>query len=290
MKNEIEKTWNYEDAVKELKPLCKDWVTRTLSIAKLLYVAREELSNSGYRNDLQDVTSCNIARGYYAKEQIHLSEEYCSEEKSHTFEEFCNEIGLSKRTAYSWLALYDPDKQLLLSPEEAKEEKSKELEAFFEHVRKKTQSDPDYLPTGPFNLKWNRNITWWSEAVNRKYGQWLAIKQLGINPDVIVESRFEEVPLVQVGLWSEDYLDSLSARCISLTSGANATGWFYRTLGKYSFQIPKTVKEADVLRVPVIVKASLESMNIKNKKDRAEVVKLLLSMIADLVEDGEDEE
>ena len=118
MRKTLTKTWDYDSAVAELKPLVVSWQKKTLEIVRLLYRANQELANPGYRSDLTEEckaslpTSCQMAQG---------SNEILTLDPPQTFVDFCEDIGLPKRTVYNWLALYDAKEDRLLTKDEAKE-------------------------------------------------------------------------------------------------------------------------------------------------------------------------
>ena len=121
--------WDYDKAVALARPIAEDWKKRTIEMARILYIANEQLNKKGKRTDLalKGSTKCNVALG--------------SANKTPTWEDFCIEIGLPIRTAYDWLACYDPDKDLLLSHseyKEARQELKKRNDPLIEEYSKRT--------------------------------------------------------------------------------------------------------------------------------------------------------
>ncbi len=97
-KNELvgnTKPWTYEEAVKVGRELVKQHQKLSLDIVRELYVAREALANSGFRQDL-------VPNGTSLT----------------SFQSNLEDIGIPKRTAYNWLQLYDQENDRLLTQEE----------------------------------------------------------------------------------------------------------------------------------------------------------------------------
>ena len=128
--------WDYDKAVALARPIAEDWKKRTIEMARILYIANEQLNKKGKRTDLalKDSTKCNVALG--------------SANKTPTWEDFCIEIGLPIRTAYDWLACYDPDKDLLLTHSEYKEARQLELTTLYEDVYAKRKKDESSVSSG----------------------------------------------------------------------------------------------------------------------------------------------
>lgn len=99
MENELKvlEPWNYEKSVERTKCLVSTFRKVSLDLVRELYVARHAL-------EPQERSAVG---------------QFCPAVK--TWQEYRDEIGLSKRTANSWLALYLPDQDRLLTVEEAKE-------------------------------------------------------------------------------------------------------------------------------------------------------------------------
>ena len=106
----LQTNWNYETSVQkvsglvsELKSVTLKKSTLTDAIARELYEAREQLSNSGYRSDL-------VPNG-----------------TRFTWLGFLSDVGLAKSTVHRWLEHYEPEEQRLLTDEEyqAKQEEKR---------------------------------------------------------------------------------------------------------------------------------------------------------------------
>lgn len=248
MEKQIEKLiehWDYDKAVALAKPIAEGWKQRTVEMARILYVARENLSNSGYRSDKDDsgallerkdnfTTSRNIALG--------------SANTLHTWEDFCIEIGLPIRTAQDWLTCYDPDKDHLLTRQEYKVARQLELDALYEEVEKKRETDPEYAPQ-EVNLKWNRKQKTWSET---KFQRWLQEKNFKFAP-VKQEAITKDARIQEFGLWPTDWMLDLQRRCTSISS--SNINLFTDYVGVYKHLLPSSVSARDFMRAVVIVEA-----------------------------------
>lgn len=236
--------WDYDKAVALAKPIAEDWKERTIEMARILYIANEQLNKKGKRTDLalKDSTKCNVALG--------------SANKTQTWEDFCIEIGLPIRTAYDWLACYDPDKDLLLSHSEYKEARQLELTTLYEDVYAKRKKDEGYVPE-KLSLKWNRKQTKWSET---KFQKWVAEKEQTVQGEAIVNlvpDRYSQV--TKFGLWTLDYMMELRDRCEELTSGAKARR-FSDLVNAYAPKMPKSIDSRSFMRAAVLVEGVLSSL------------------------------
>ena len=236
--------WDYDKAVALARPIAEDWKKRTIEMARILYIANEQLNKKGKRTDLalKDSTKCNVALG--------------SANKTPTWEDFCIEIGLPIRTAYDWLACYDPDKDLLLSHSEYKEARQLELTTLYEDVYAKRKKDEGYVPE-KLSLKWNRKQTKWSET---KFQKWVAEKEQTVQGEAIanlVPDRYSKV--TRFGLWTIDYMMELRDRCEELTLGARARR-FSDLVNAYAPKMPKSIDSRSFMRAAVLVEGVLSSL------------------------------
>lgn len=253
--------WSFDKAVEEFKPLLQEWTRKTLELARLLYVANQSLSSSGYRTDL---TSCQ--NGTRLPNQ------------PRTFEQFCNAVGIPKRTAYNWLACYDPDEDYLFEVEEVKAKLKEEMDKLFLDVHSHRETEPGWVPS-TISLKWAKSLTTWTAKLEDKYNVWLYENgHIAVNPHIKLPELPQADKYGQFGLWTDDYLDSLMVRCKEETSGEKAAG-FYKTWSKYEPKIPKGVSAQDVMRVSAIAKASLRDLDETQRKETA---RLLAEMIIDI--------
>lgn len=251
--------WNYAEAISDLKARVEDWGKRTLICARALYVANVCLKAPGTRTDLVPNGTKSI------------------EEAPKTFEQFCKAVGIPKRTAYNWLACYDPEKDYLFEVEEVKKFQLEETEALFSDVYKHRQKDKSYIPES-FNYKWLK-IDKWSDKLEDKYNVWLYEKgYISVNPHIQIPQLPQVDKYGQYGLWTDEYLDSLVVKCREETSGEKAEG-FYRTWSKYEQKLPKGVPAQDVMRVSAIAKASLSGLDETQRKETARILAEIIAEI-----------
>lgn len=240
--------WDYDKAVAIAKPIAQAWAKKTVEMARLLYVAREKLSNSGFRSDLieysPDGTSSQMIRG--------CNEDHTSD-NIHSFEDFCNEIGISKPTAYRWIDCYDPDKDYLLSRDEAREAKQLELDTLYREVENKRKTEPSYAPKD-LQLKWNRNLNkGWSES---KFQKWST--QKNFKPPVELEPvepvfLSRDAKIQEFGLWNTEFILDLQQKCQDI-SRENAER-FADYVAVYKDLMPNGITSRELLRAAVVVEA-----------------------------------
>lgn len=249
MRKAVAKTWDYDSAVAELKPLVVSWQKKTLEIVRLLYRANQELANPGYRSDLTEEckaslpTSCQMAQG---------SNEILTLDPPQTFVDFCEDIGLPKRTVYNWLALYDAKEDRLLTKDEAKERALQIRDALFEDVRRhRNAGEEDWEPE-----KWNQSL-------ENQYQAWLVEKgysRIQIDPhyyDKLVGPEEEDDGLYDFGIMSRSFIHDIGVRATKRMSGDNAVK-FDTTARRYSARIPSGVNPHEVMRIPELGMAALE--------------------------------
>ena len=282
----LEAEWTYDSAVEKLKPMVISWAKKTLEVARELYIANKKLSNSGYRSDLispqmrrgsgelNDLTCAHLSIG-----SDNLSSLTCVpadkgfNEQPCTFKDFCDAVGIPYSTARRWLVLYDPDKDYLLTTEEYKDERTKELDAFYESVRKKREKIAGYIPEAKdINLKWNRNITAWTDAVEGRFQAWLVDKGYkDLDPSKLLPAAPVPDDYDEFGLFGFEYLDSLAKKCTKKVSGEGAMEYLNMTK-EYGPRIPKGVDTRNILRIPVIVEAEFDDLDMYQKKETAKVL------------------
>ena len=235
--------WDYDKAVALARPIADDWKARTIDMARILYIADTNLNSHGRRNDLDASTSCHVAGSVITS-------------TAKGWEDFCIDIGIPLRTAYDWLACYDPDKDLLLTRSEYKEARQLELTTLYEDVYAKRKKDEGYVPE-KLSLKWNRKQTKWSEA---KFQKWVAEKEQTVQGEAIanlVPDRYSKV--TRFGLWTIDYMMELRDRCENLTSGAGARR-FSDLVNAYAPKMPKSIDSRSFMRAAVLVEGVLSSL------------------------------
>lgn len=253
--------WDYDQAVKLAKPITEAWKKRTVEMARILYVARENLSNSGFRSDKEEptalleckenyTTSCNRALG--------------SANSFHTFEEFCIEIGIPLRTAYDWLTCYDPDKDYLLSKQEYQEAKQLELDTLYREVENKRKTEPSYAPKD-LQLKWNRNLNkGWSES---KFQKWST--QKNFKPPVELEPvepvfLSRDAKIQEFGLWNTEFILDLQQKCQDI-SRENAER-FADYVAVYKKRMPLGITSRELLRSVIIAEAIIADLPDDSKE------------------------
>ena len=267
---QLESGWSYDNAIERVKPMVANWAKKTLEVARELYVAHKELSNQGYRSDLIKITSAKSGNN------LELCDPLTSGQMDRSYDirsvsDFCSAVGIAMTTAKRWLALYDPDKDYLLTTEEYKDARTKELDDFYESVRKNREKIAGFIPEPKdINLKWNRNIVAWTEAVEGRFQMWLVEKgykdlddsKLIAPPNPLMDEYG------QYGLFGFDYLDSLAKKCTQCVSPED----FYRLTTEYGGRLPKGVDSRDILRIPVIVKAEFDDLDEFQRKETARVL------------------
>lgn len=132
--------WDYEKSVATAKDRFQKWGKLTLELVRDLFIAQQELGNSGYRTEL---TSCQNGTRFQ------------------TFENYLQEVGIKKRTAYNWLFLYDCENDRLLEPEEARSRRDQMLEQVFQEIQRHSKKDPAWRPPD------------WSAPLEKAYHKWL---------------------------------------------------------------------------------------------------------------------
>lgn len=186
----VVKAWSFKESVVIAKHCWSMSQKYSLDLVRELHAANEALSNSGYRSDL---TSCQMAQG----SEVNAGERSCmtsshDENRFHTFDEYLSEVGIAKRTAYRWLALYDSDKDILLSMEEFKARKLLEFEELIKQLEASVGKPIDWRPDG------------WSTACENYYNTKLKQRKL---LEIAQRNSFD-----QAELFNREYLASLSDR------------------------------------------------------------------------------
>lgn len=123
--------WNYEKSVETTKALVSTFRKVSLDLVRELYSAKQALEPQGRSSAGTFVPSVR------------------------TWQDYCDDIGLVKRTADRWLALYIPQEDRLLTVEEAKdllEQRYQELrQLVVEHI-----GDSSWRPEGWIRIFENR--------------------------------------------------------------------------------------------------------------------------------------
>ena len=100
-------TWDYSSSVEKVRGMVIKWSTLTIELVENLYRAREELDARGKN---------------HGKEKV----------QDGTFSKYLEEVGLARRTVYSWLERYIPSERKLLTVEELETKKQQEARAIAE--------------------------------------------------------------------------------------------------------------------------------------------------------------
>ena len=198
-----------------------------------------------------------------------------------TFKDFCDAVGIPYSTARRWLVLYDPDKDYLLTTEEYKDERTKELDAFYESVRKKREKIAGYIPEAKdIKLKWNRNITAWTDTVEGRFQAWLVDKGYkDLDPSKLLPAAPASEDYDEFGLFGFEYLDSLAKKCTKKVLGEGAKEYLNMTK-EYGPRIPRGVDTRNILRIPVIVEAEFDDLDTFQKKETAKVLSEIIMKLA----------
>ncbi|MGD1818371.1 MAG: hypothetical protein ACPKOI_00620 [Pleomorphochaeta sp.] len=151
MNKELQKVitnWDYDESVSNIKDLVGQFKKCSLGIVKELYIAREKLTNQGFRSD-KVINSTSSQMGL-------------SLQINHSFADYLEEIGLSKQTAYRWLSLYSPSEDKLYSVEEMK----LKISDLFEEVYEIRKSNPKYTPAAGWDNKQEMAYQKWEERTH----------------------------------------------------------------------------------------------------------------------------
>ncbi len=167
----VVKAWSFEESVEVAKHYYGVLQKSHLDLVRELHAAHNALSNSGYRSDL---TSGQMSGG------------------SPTWESYCQAVGIQRRTADRWLALYDSVKDILLSVEEFNARKLLEFEELIKQLEASVGKPIDWRPDG------------WSTACENYYNTKLKQRKL---LEIAQRNSFD-----QAELFNREYLASLSDR------------------------------------------------------------------------------
>ena len=92
--------WKMEDAVADLRPKVEQLKRKNVEVCRALFIAHEALAQHGGDRRSEDAQTFG-------------------------FTDFLELVGISKKTAYIWLKLYDPSTDSFISPEESDVKKLK---------------------------------------------------------------------------------------------------------------------------------------------------------------------
>lgn len=222
MANELQvlEPWNYEKSVEASKALVTAFRKVSLDLVRELYSARCALEPQG-----------RSAVG-----------QFCPTEK--TWQEYCDEIGLSKRTANYWLALYVPEEDRLLTVEEAKErieQRYQELrQLVVEHI-----GDPSWRPEG------------WIRPFENRYQKELHDAQL---ERIAMADSFDNYidEGGQIWLFDQPYLETLAERISSYNADPRTYKRLCETYERESCRDVNIRKQVSIFQ---LAKAALEDIS-----------------------------
>ena len=225
-----------------------------LELARLCYRANKELSSQGYRSDLidnTDSTSCKSTRS-----------------EIHTFADFCKEIGISKKTGYNWLSIYNAEKDRLYTKDEMKEMAEAAWNALCEEIHHhRTHGEPLWKPE-----KWNGSLEF-------RYEEWLV--QHGFKAQIKVDSSILSVTGLpsagypSFGPFTFEFIDYVGHYCIEETRGDGAVR-FFNMCQRYKSSVPKGIEPNSVLRIPVMVKGAISQLPAEARRDATILVANIL--------------
>lgn len=234
MANELQilEPWNYEKSVERTKDLVSAFRKVSLDLVRELYVAHEALSCQGYRSDKNRISDASNAD--FVPNGTRLQ----------TFEGYCEDIGLSRKTAYNWLALYLPDQDRLLTVEEAKdllEQRYQKLrQLVVEHI-----GDSSWRPEG------------WIKAFEARYQKELRAAEL--NRIAMADSFDQYIDEGgQIWLFDQPYLETLAERIGSYNADPRT---YMRLCKAYEKDTTKVVPIQKQVSIFQLAKAALEDIS-----------------------------
>lgn len=238
------KGWNYEDAVKT----CREQVTLfykvTLDLVRELYSAQQVLSNPGFRVDLADGTLCQAGTKSGPK----------------TFKDFLEDIGIPRRTAYNWLALYLPEEDRLMSTEEFKQRLIDHYEALIAQLDARY---PSFRPEG-----WDDR----AEAYWQKKQKIAQLQQLASRP-------VSELVGPQPSLFDDSFLDSLRA------PSSEEIVRFGQLKTKAEAYVVPGVDEHQQIKALSFIEATVRQFPAQSRRD---IIRSLASMMLEILLNEED--
>lgn len=222
MENELKvlEPWNYEKSVERAKCLVSTFRKVSLDLVRELYVARHALEPQE-----------RSAVGTFVP-------------TVQSWESYCNNIGLVKRTADRWLALYLPDQDRLLTVEEAKELLEQRYQGLrqlvVEHI-----GESSWRPEG------------WIKAFETRYQKELHEAQL--NRIAMADSFDQYIDEGgQIWLFDQPYLETLAERIGSYNADPRT---YMRLCKAYEKDTTKVVPIQKQVSIFQLAKAALEDIS-----------------------------
>ena len=242
--------WSYERSVETSRVLVKAFRKVSLDLVRELHAAREALSNSGFRTDMKAKNRIPDASN---------ADLLPFGSRLHTFKDYLSDIGLSETTAFRWLALYVPDEDRLLTPEEMKQR----IEARYQELKSELVShigDPSWRPDG------------WTQPFENRYQKELRERHL----DVIAQvTSFDEYMDEggQFWLFDQPYLETLSERISSYNTDLVA---YQKLCTRYKKDARQDVDIRKQVSIFQLTKAALEDISELARPEVARFVAELL--------------
>lgn len=242
--------WSYEKSVETSRVLVKAFRKVSLDLVKELHAAREALSNSGFRTDMKAKNRIPDASN---------ADLLPFGSRLHTFKDYLSDIGLSETTAFRWLALYVPEENRLLTPEEMKQR----IEARYQELKSELVShigDPSWRPEG------------WIKAFEARYQKELRDYKL----DVIAQATSFDEYMDEGGqfwLFDQPYLETLSERISSYNTDLVA---YQKLCTRYKKDARQDVDIRKQVSIFQLTKAALEDVSELARPEVARFVAELL--------------
>ena len=228
--------WNYETSVEVAKKHVKLLKRRTLELVRELYAAHENL-------DPRERTATG---------------QFCPMGKS--WQNYCDDIGLSKRTANSWLALYLPDEDRLMTTEEFKQRLIDSYEALIAQLDMRY---PSFRPEG-----WNDRV----EAYWQKKQKLMQLQQLAARP-------VSEIVDPQPSLFDDSFLDSLKV------PSSEEIVRFGQLKSKAESYVVPGVDEHQQIKALSFIEATVRQFPAQSRRD---IIRSLASMMLEILLNEED--
>ena len=243
-----------------------------LELARLCYRVNQELSQPGFRTDLDQyknyITSSQLGQG------LETTEKHVGLQQPKTFRDFCDDVGISKSTAYRALAAYNAEEDRLYTKEEMKQLAEAAWNALCEEIHEhRTNGEPLWTPEK------------WGKSAEFRYEMWLVehgyMKPMEVKPTYYGGPSLPFDGYPSFGPFALDFIDSVERYCVAETSGDGAIR-FFDMCQRYKSRVPKGIKPNDVLRIPVLVRGAI---SLLPKEARRDATILVANILRDYVED-----
>lgn len=228
--------WNYDKSVETSKTLVSAYKKVSLDLVRELFYAKQALEPQG-----------RSAVGTFVP-------------TVKSWENYCEEIGLVKRTADRWLALYIPSEDRLLTVEEAKER----IETRYQELRRQVVShigDDSWRPDG------------WIQAFENRYRK--ELHEADLNRIAMADS-FDTTYIDaggQIWLFDQPYLETLAERIGSYNADPRT---YMRLCKTYEKETTKDVAIQKQVSIFQLTKAALEDVS---EAARPEVTRFVAELL-----------